>query len=252
MYSKYDITTARWGDVRDRHYHLAILPWGSTEPHNTHLPYCTDMLCAQAVAFEAAEKAAQNGVNAMVLPGIPLGSQNPGQVELPFCIHTSQRTQIAVLEDVVASLKKQNINKLLILSGHGGNNFKGMIRDITINDPAFTITVCEWFSFISRKGFFEEEFDDHAGEMETSVMMHYYPELVDLAKAGDGNASSFRIEGLNQKVAWAPRDWAKTTTDTGVGNPKKATAEKGRRYIEAAMEKIVKFVSDFALSDSLY
>lgn len=252
MYSKYDITTARWGDVRDRHYHLAILPWGSTEPHNTHLPYCTDMLCAQAVAFEAAEKASQNGVNAMVLPGIPLGSQNPGQVELPFCIHTSQRTQIAVLEDIVASLKKQNINKLLILSGHGGNNFKGMIRDITINDPAFTITVCEWFSFIPRKGFFEEEFDDHAGEMETSVMMHYYPELVDLAKAGDGNASSFRIEGLNQKVAWAPRDWAKTTTDTGVGNPKKATAEKGRRYIEAAMEKIVKFVSDFALSDSLY
>ena len=75
---------------------------------------------------------------------------------------------------------------------------------------------------------------------------------MDLAKAGDGNASSFRIEGLNQKVAWAPRDWAKTTTDTGVGNPKKATAEKGRRYIEAAMEKIVKFVSDFALSDSLY
>ena len=160
MYSKYDITTARWGDVRDRHYHLAILPWGSTEPHNTHLPYCTDMLCAQAVAFEAAEKAAQNGVNAMVLPGIPLGSQNPGQVELPFCIHTSQRTQIAVLEDIVASLKKQNINKLLILSGHGGNNFKGMIRDITINDPAFTITVCEWFSFIPRKGFFEEEFED--------------------------------------------------------------------------------------------
>ena len=252
MYSKYDITTARWGDVKDRHYHLAILPWGSTEPHNTHLPYCTDMLCAQAVAFEAAEKAAQNGVNAMVLPGIPLGSQNPGQVELPFCIHTSQMTQIAVLEDVVASLKKQNINKLLILSGHGGNVFKGMIRDITINDPAFTITVCEWFSFIPRKGFFEEEFDDHAGEMETSVMMHYYPELVVLAKAGDGNASSFRIEGLNQKVAWAPRDWAKTTTDTGVGNPKKATAEKGRRYIEAAMEKIVKFVSDFALSDSLY
>lgn len=252
MYSKYDITTARWGDVRDRHYHLAILPWGSTEPHNTHLPYCTDMLCAQAVAFEAAEKASQNGVNAMVLPGIPLGSQNPGQVELPFCIHTSQRTQISVLEDIAASLKKQNINKLLILSGHGGNNFKGMIRDITINDPAFTITVCEWFNFIPRKGFFEEEFDDHAGEMETSVMMHYYPELVDLAKAGDGNASSFRIEGLNQKVAWAPRDWAKTTTDTGVGNPKKATAEKGRRYIEAAMEKIVKFVSDFALSDSLY
>jgi len=252
MYSKYDITTARWGDVKDRHYHLAILPWGSTEPHNLHLPYCTDMLCAQAVAFEAAEKAAKNGVNTMVLPGIPLGSQNPGQVELPFCIHASQRTQIAVLEDIVASLKKQKINKLLIMSGHGGNIFKGMIRDIVIKDPSFTITVCEWFSFIPRKDFFEESFDDHAGEQETCVMMHYYPELVDLAKAGEGHASSFKIEGLNTKVAWAPRDWAKTTIDTGVGNPKKSTAEKGRRYMEAVMEKVVKFVTDFAMSDSLY
>ena len=55
MYSKFDITTARYGDVKDKHYHLAILPWGSTEPHNLHLPYCTDLLHAQAVAFEAAE-----------------------------------------------------------------------------------------------------------------------------------------------------------------------------------------------------
>lgn len=252
MYSKYDITTANWGDVKDKHYHLAILPWGSTEPHNYHLPYCTDMLCAQAVAFDAAERAAKNGVNCMVFPGIPLGSQNPGQVELPFCIHASQRTQISVLEDIVFSLKKQNINKLLIMNGHGGNVFKGMIRDITVNDPNFIITVCSWFSFIPRKDFFEESFDDHAGEQETSVIMHYYPELVDLAKAGDGAATDFKIDALNHKIAWAPRDWAKATKDTGVGNPKKSTAEKGRRYIEAVMKKVVPFITEFALSDSLY
>lgn len=252
MYSKYDITTANWGDVKDKHYHLAILPWGSTEPHNYHLPYCTDMLCAQAVAFDAAERAAKNGVNCMVFPGIPLGSQNPGQVELPFCIHASQRTQISVLEDIVFSLKKQNINKLLIMNGHGGNVFKGRIRDITVNDPNFIITVCSWFSFIPRKDFFEESFDDHAGEQETSVIMHYYPELVDLSKAGDGAATDFKIDALNHKIAWAPRDWAKATKDTGVGNPKKSTAEKGRRYIEAVMEKVVPFITEFALSDSLY
>ncbi|MBP5229839.1 MAG: creatininase family protein [Bacteroidales bacterium] len=252
MYSKFDITAARWGDVKKKHYHLAILPWGSCEPHNYHLPYCTDMLHAQAVAFEAAEKVSKKGVNAMVLPGIPLGSQNPGQIELPFCIHTSQRTQIAVLEDIVASLKKQGINKLLIMNGHGGNNFKGMIRDIMIKNPGFMITVVAWFSILPLKDFFEEKIDDHGGEQETSVMMHYYPELVNLKAAGDGKHKDFKIKGLNTKVAWAPRDWKYTTKDTGVGNPKKATAEKGKRYIQAAMKEIVSFITDFAKADTLY
>ena len=246
MYSKYDITTSKWGEVKENgHYEMAILPWGATEPHNLHLPYCTDMLTAQAVAFEIAEKAAQHGVKLMVLPGIPLGSQNPGQIELPFCIHTSQTTQFAILRDVVRSLKRQGIHKLMIMSGHGGNNFKGIIRDIMIEDPEMTIVHNEWFSIIPAKDFFEEKIDDHAGELETSVMLHYYPELVDMDLAGDGKSNKFAIEGLNTKVAWLPRDWSKITKDTGVGYPKKATAEKGRLYMEAVIPRILQFVIDF-------
>ena len=247
MYSKYDITTARYGDVcKTPRYDLAILPWGSTEPHNRHLPYCTDMITAQAIAFEVAEKAAARGANVMVLPGIPLGSQNPGQVQLPFCIHTSQETQAAILKDVVNSLRHQHINKLMIMSGHGGNIFKPAIRDIMIADPDFVICHNEWFNIVPREGFFEEKEDDHAGELETSVMLHYYPELVDMSLAGDGKFNKFAIEGLNSKVAWVPRDWSRVSKDTGVGDPRKATAEKGRRYMEAVIPKIVDFVVDFA------
>ena len=246
MYSKYDITTAKWGEVKEMgHYDMAILPWGATEPHNLHLPYCTDMLTAQAVAFEVAEKAAMQGVNLMVLPGIPLGSQNPGQIELPYCIHTSQTTQMAILRDVVRSLKRQGIRKLMIMSGHGGNNFKGIIRDIMIEDPEMIIVHNEWFAIIPRTDYFEEKEDDHAGELETSVMLHYYPDLVRMDLAGNGKFSKFGIEGLNTKVAWLPRDWSKVTQDTGVGYPKKATAEKGRRYMEAVIPKILQFVIDF-------
>jgi creatinine amidohydrolase len=246
MYSKYDITTAKWGEVKEMgHYDMAILPWGATEPHNFHLPYCTDLLTAQAVAFEVAEKAALQGVKLMVLPGIPLGSQNPGQIELPYCIHTSQTTQMAVLRDIVYSLKRQGIHKLMIMSGHGGNNFKGIIRDIMIEDPEMIIVQNEWFSIIPAKDFFEEKIDDHAGELETSVMLHYYPELVRMDLAGDGNSCNFAIEGLNTKVAWLPRDWSRVTQDTGVGYPKKATAEKGRRYMEAVVPRILQFVVDF-------
>lgn len=250
MNSKFDITTAKWGEVKQMpRYDLAILPWGATEPHNQHLPYCTDMLTAQAVAFEVAEKAAAQGVNLMVLPGIPLGSQNPGQIELPYCIHTSQTTQFAILRDIVRSLKRQGIYKLMIMSGHGGNIFKGIIRDIMIEDPEMTICHNEWFAFVSRTGFFEEKEDDHAGELETSVMLHYYPELVRMDLAGDGHFRKFAIEGLNTKVAWVPRDWAKVTEDTGVGYPKSATAEKGRRYMEAVVPKIVQFVVDFTTKE---
>jgi creatinine amidohydrolase len=246
MYSKYDITTAKWGEVKEMgHYDMAILPWGATEPHNFHLPYCTDLLTAHAVAFEVAEKAALQGVKLMVLAGIPLGSQNPGQIELPYCIHTSQTTQMAVLRDIVYSLKRQGIHKLMIMSGHGGNNFKGIIRDIMIEDPEMIIVQNEWFSIIPAKDFFEEKIDDHAGELETSVMLHYYPELVRMDLAGDGNSCNFAIEGLNTKVAWLPRDWSRVTQDTGVGYPKKATAEKGRRYMEAVVPRILQFVVDF-------
>lgn len=246
MYSEFDITTAKWGDVKKAsHYDLAILPWGSTEPHNGHLPYCTDMLATQAIAFEVCQMVHERGVNVMVLPGIPLGSQNPGQAELPFCIHTSQATQFAVLSDIVKSLKRQGIKKLLIMSGHGGNIFKGMIRDLMIDDPEFIIAHNEWFAFIPRAGYFEEKDDDHAGEQETSVMLHYYPDLVKMEHAGDGKFNRFAIEGLNTKVGWLPRDWSKVSKDTGVGYPKKSTAEKGRLYMEAVVPRIADFVEDF-------
>ena len=153
---------------------------------------------------------------------------------------------MAILRDVVRSLKRQGICKLMIMSGHGGNSFKGIIRDIMIEDPEMVIVQNEWFSIVPAKNFFEEKIDDHAGELETSVMLHYYPELVRMDLAGDGNAGKFAIEGLNTKVAWLPRDWNKVTKDTGVGYPKKATAEKGRRYMEAVIPRILQFVIDFA------
>ncbi len=249
MNNTHNITNANWGAVsKMKRPLLAILPWGATEPHNYHLPYCTDMLTSIAVANEVAYYASQKKVELMVLPGIPLGAQNPGQKELPFCLHTSQQTQFYILRDIVSSLNAQGIFKLLIMNGHGGNVFKGFVRDLKFEFPDVEIAVCEWFSIVPTKEYFEEEFDDHAGELETSVMLHYYPELVDRRAAGDGAYKPFAIKGLNEKVAWMPRNWNDVSKDTGVGCPYKATAEKGAKYMSVVIPKIVEFVCDWSLS----
>lgn len=252
MYSEFDITVAKWGDVEKvAHYEMAILPWGATEPHNKHLPYCTDMLSSQAIAFDVAKEVSRLGIDVMVLPGIPLGSQNPGQTSLPFCIHVTQGTQSMVLRDIVDSLDRCGIRKLLIINGHGGNSFKGFIRDLVIDKPDFLILSSEWYTVVPRESVFEADVDDHAGEQETSVMLYYYPELVKMENAGRGDTIPFAIDGLNRKVAWVPRDWNKVSVDTGIGNPLKATADKGKEYVAKVVKEYVKLIRDIC-KESLY
>lgn len=245
--SHFDLSGECYGNVRGVDFDFAVLPWGSTEPHNFHLPYLTDCILAHDIAVDAVVATwREYHVRGMVLPPISLGSQNPGQRELPFCIHTRYATQFAVLGDIVASLYHQGMKKLVIMSGHGGNCFKPMIRDLAVDYPDMLFVVCEWFSIVPRKGYFEEMLDDHAGEQETSVMMHYHPELVDLARAGDGCNTPFAIDGLKKKVGWTPRHWNYESADTGVGNPLKSTPEKGKNYMEAVIPRIAALFFEIA------
>ena len=245
-----DLSTTSYGKVIGKKFNFAILPWGATEPHNYHLPYMTDSILSHRISIDALDWAMQKlDAGGMVLPPVFLGSQNPGQRELPFCIHSRYETQKAILTDIVASLYSQGVYKLVIINGHGGNSFKNMLRDFSLDYPDFTIAVVDWFSIVPQSGYFEEK-DDHAGEMETSVMMYYHPELVSLDLAGDGASKPFAISSLNEKIAWIPRNWGKISNDTGVGNPKKASVEKGERYAKAVIEKIGQFFIEFATKEA--
>ena len=76
------------------------------------------------------------------------------------------------------------------------------------------------------------------------------PELVlPLSEAGEGKARKFKISALREGWAWTQRDWLSVTSDTGVGNPKAATPEKGRRYFEAVTQKIAGFLVELAKAD---
>lgn len=250
MNKEIDLAVSCFGQVKGVKYDVAILPWGATEPHNLHLPYLTDCILSHDVAVDAASQALQqSGVRCMVMPPVPFGAQNPGQSELPFCVHTRSSTQQALLEDIVASLRKQGMQKLVILNGHGGNSFKGMIRDLAFTYPDFLIIIANWYEVIPSKGYFEAVIDDHAGELETSAMMHYHPELVNLDEAGSGEFHPFEIASLNEKVGWAPRHWDKATVDSGIGDPRQASAEKGARYVQAVVAKLAKLLAEIATQE---
>ena len=235
-----------WKQVKDQAYEVAILPWGATEPHNYHLPYGTDSLETAKIAELAAEEAWQRGAKVMVLPTIPLGVQNVGQIELPFCLHSRGSTQLLILEDIIASLDTQGFEKVVLMNGHGGNDFKGIIRELQPQFPEIFLCLVEWFGMLDPSEYFENE-GEHAGEMETSIMMFLFPELVlPLDEAGEGRTRSFAPAGLRGYTAWAPRRWDRVSDDTGVGDPRGATPEKGQRFVEDVTLKIADFLVDLA------
>jgi len=245
----YILEQTNWKQVKSQKYEVAILPWGATEPHNYHLPYGTDSLETARIAAESAEKAWEKGAKIMVLPTIPLGVQNPGQIDLPFCLHTKPSTQIIIFKDIIEALYNQGIRKLILMNGHGGNDFKPMIREIQPQFPEMLISLVEWFKILDLLEYFEEG-GDHAGEMETSVIMHYFPELVrPFEEAGEGTAKHSKLQSVRNKTAWIPRQWNKVSEDTGVGNPKKATAKKGEKYLDDLTSKISDFFVEMAECD---
>ncbi len=237
-----------WKTVKNTDYEVAILPWGATEAHNYHLPYATDVIQCDYIAAESARKASARGARVVVLPTVPFGV-NTGQLDIKLCINMNPSTQAAVLGDVVDSLAGQGIRKIVVLNGHGGNDFRAMIRELQPVFPNVFLSAVNWY----QRGNPEDVFDevgDHAGEMETSNLMHIAPHLVlPLAEAGAGKERRFRLKGLRDGTAWAPRQWSKVTEDTGVGDPRRATAEKGSRYLEIVTDAIADFLVEMSEAD---
>lgn len=220
-----------WKYVKDKDYDLAILPWGATEAHNYHLPYGTDIFEAETLAAESARMANSRGASTIVLPAIPFGV-NTGQHNIKLDINLNPSTQLIILDDVIASLVRHGIHKLVVMNAHGGNDFRQMLRELGLKYPSMWLFQANFYQIPLPEKLFDEP-DDHAGEMETSLMLHLLPELVlPLSEAGDGASRKINIAALQQKWAWTEREWSKVTVDTGVGNPHKATAGKGEKYFQ--------------------
>lgn len=237
----YVLAETNWKAVKYENYSIAILPWGATEAHNYHMPYGTDNMLAESVAVEAASIAWTKQVKSVVLPTIPFGV-NTGQMDVPLCMNMNPSTQLAVLKDLIQVLEIHSIEKVVILNAHGGNDFKQMIRELSLLYPSVFVCALNWWQCTDPAPFFDDP-GDHAGELETSMIMHLHPELVlPLTQAGDGKERRFKIKGLKEGWVKAQRKWTSVTKDTGVGDPKMATKEKGAEFFKATTEIIAGFL----------
>jgi len=218
---------------------VAVLPWGATEAHNYHLPHGTDCIEATALAEAAVERANRAGARCVLLPCVPFGNNN-AQLSQAATITMRSATQQAVLMDVADSLVRQTIDRLVILNFHGGNEFKAMIRDVMLALPIFIVQVHGFALAPTAKDVLKEPHGDHADELETSLLLHLAPQWVaPLETAGDGATTPSKLEAITHTPGvWAPRDWAALTKDTGVGDPRAATAEKGRKIFDLLVKAL--------------
>jgi len=242
------LSETNWKTIKDKIIDLAVLPWGATEAHNYHLPFSTDNIMVEKIAEESAQIAWNKGSRVIILPTIPFGV-NTGQLDIKLNINLNPGTQFAILNDVTDVLNRHEIYKFLILNGHGGNDFKQIIRELGAKFPKMFICCCNWYQSFENSDFFENG-GGHADEMETSVMQFLAPELVlPLNEAGNGIGKKFRIRALNEKWAWAERKWSKVTADTGIGDPHKATPAKGEKCFIEIINKVSDLMIELSGTD---
>ena len=248
MIRPYILSENNWQDLKENTVELAVLPWGATEAHNYHLPYGTDNIEGTAFAEESARLAWEQGAKVIVLPTMPFGV-NTGQTDIYLDMNMRPSTQKAVLEDLLTVLNRQGVKKFMLLNSHGGNNWKSIIRELGLDFPEMFLCVTEWYQAVDKTKYFEEP-GDHAGELETSLILHLRPDLILPRKDwGDGAEKKNKIEAFNEGWAWTERPWSKISEDTGVGNPKKASAEKGKKYFEDVCDQLAGLIVDICKSD---
>lgn len=236
-----------WTTVQATRYQVAVLPWGATEAHNYHLPYATDNLQNDAIAEAAGRLAWEAGARVTVLPNVPFGVQT-GQRAIPLCLNLNPSTQLLILRDLIDSVAQAGIERFVLLNGHGGNDFRQMLRQLQVEFPGVFLSSVSWFQALPRTGWFERR-GDHADEGETSLIMHLHPHLVNMDAAGDGAQRPWKLAALREGWAWAQRDWPSLTADTGAGDPALSSTEKGERFFQALTARLAGYLVELAAAD---
>ena len=210
-----------------------LIPFGATEQHGSHLPLNTDTL----EAFEVGRKLGQRR-NIFIAPAVPYGvcrstATHPGTISL------TTATLRALAIDLVNSLYRQGLRNFILLTGHAGGTHTSTLiaagEELLQRFEDIRMAVLTEYMLAARegRGIIETQDDSHAGEIETSRMLHSHPHLVKGRGVREYPTFPVGILVRDKRACWPGGVW---------GDPTKATAEKGARLEEAvvaALERLV-------------
>lgn len=249
---------AWWGDYRTTEYHaidpeatIAVLPVAAIEQHGPHLPVSTDSTI-MAGMLDAVIAKLPADLDVRILPIQSVGKSNehlhaPGTLTLPAT------TLIEAWTELGASVARAGVRKIVVVNSHGGNEeIMGIVtRELRVRFGMLAVKT-SWSRFGRPAGLYseiEDRYGIHGGDFETSVMLHFRPDLVDMAKAEDFpsrvQAAEESFEQLRhtgtQAFAWIASD---LNPHGVVGEASKATAEKGRLTVEHQADGFIRLLGD--------
>jgi len=251
--SEWNLAETTLGLAQNEEYEVAVLPVGATEAHGLHLPYATDTIQCEEIAKQACALADKRGARVLLLPAIPYGV-NENSMGFRWTMSLRPSTLFTVVSDIVRSVEHHGIPKMIVLNGHGGNEFQPLLRELFLQ-TSVQLMLVNWYGAAgeAHSRIFENP-GEHGDEMETSLIMHFRPELVHMNLAGDGSVREPVLTAMRERWAWIARPWDRLTLDSSVGNPAKATAAKGEEYVAAVVEGLAQLFVEISNAgmDELY
>lgn len=212
-------------ELEDSKVDTAVLPIGSVEQHGSHLPLGTDWIIAQDIA----RKVAENLDNCYLLPAIAY-SNSQEHLDFSGTVSLKPSTLAQTIRDVVLSLYLHGIEKVIVISGHGGNwIIKPTIRELNLEYPDLKI--------LHGGPMGEKPSDVHAGHSETSCMLYLSEATVKKDQIVDSipDATQEYLDYVGMKALSKHGTWGKAS---------QASKEKGEQLLETRAERITSYVKE--------
>jgi len=243
-----------WPEIKEtvRQNPVIFLPVGTIEQHGPHLPLITDACTATEMSRMAAEKL--DGL-ALLMPTV-FYAFNEHHLDFPGTIAVDTHPFINYVADIGRSLAHHGFRKIVIVNGHGSNvPFMDIAARTITNKTEALCALVSWWSLLPAELLRELRESSvpggmaHGCELETSVMLHLRPDLVQIDRAEKDinfEESKYIWWDLQQPSPVTYQEWFSRYSKTGiVGDPTKATAEKGRRFVDAVVERLADFGREF-------